>query len=321
MDMQPACDTGEPCVGEYDPSLACNGTTLLSDVHDEKQMRIIEVDMSGEIVWQYIIPQALVRGAPVGLDADLLDNGNILFTLSGSGIYEIDRMGTIVWSHIDPQVSHDADRLPNGDTLYVFGNGDKQDDLQVKQVDSSGSLIWSWMAQDNFNTAPYVSIDRQGWTHINSVTRIRNGNTLVSLRNFGLTVELDAQGGLVWEIDWTDLYETDDPRGLDPHEPELHPDGHLLVCLQWEAPYQVVEIDRATGQAIWEYHRDAFRTCRDADRLPNGNTLIVGVLEDRDAAVVFEVTPEKEIAWELTLHDMPVGHHPGWFFKAQRICP
>ncbi|MBN2543882.1 DUF2442 domain-containing protein [bacterium] len=26
--------------------------------------------------------------------------------------------------------------------------------------------------------------------------------------------------------------------------PELQPDDHLVICLQWEAPYQVVEIDR-----------------------------------------------------------------------------
>jgi len=310
---------GEFYVDIYDSSKAYNGTTLFTDSHDSQNLRIVEVNMQGETVWEYIIPQNMVQGQPIGLDAELLDNGNILLVLTRSGLYEIDRNGNIVWSHLDPKVSHDADRLSNGNTIYVFGANDKKGDAQVKEVDSQGNLVWFWYAKDHYNVPPYDTIDYQGWTHTNAVTRLENGNTLINIRNFDLTVEVDSQGNPVWEFKWQDLYPVTNWQGLDPHEPEILPNNHLLVCLQWETPYQVVEIDRTTGQPVWEYYREGLRTARDADRLPNGNTLIVGVLQDTQDSVIFEVTPEKEIVWQLKLKDTPATGSPGWFYKAQRI--
>jgi len=48
--------------------------------------------------------------------------------------------------------------------------------------------------------------------------------------------------------------------------------------------------------------------------------LIAGVPTTSDDAVIFEVTPEGEIVWELRIEDAPVGRAPGWFYKAERIC-
>jgi hypothetical protein len=121
-------------------------------------------------------------------------------------------------------------------------------------------------------------------------------------------------------MDWGTLYTSSSPIGFDPHEPEMLPNNRLLVCLQWDTPYQIVEIDRSTKQPVWEYHRDNLRTCRDADRLPNGNTLIVGVLEETQDSVIFEVTDTGEIVWQLKVKDTPVAGAPGWFYKAQRIA-
>jgi hypothetical protein len=61
------------------------------------------------------------------------------------------------------------------------------------------------------------------------------------------------------------------------------------------------------------------RTARDGDRLPNGNTLIVGVLQGEEESVIFEVTPEGEIVWQLKLADVPAWRKSGWFYKAERI--
>ena len=82
-----------------------------------------------------------------------------------------------------------------------------------------------------------------------------------------------------------------------------------------------VEIDRSTGTIVWQYARDGLRTTRDADRLPNGNTLIVGVLSTTGDSVIFEVTPEGEVVWQLKVKDTPTGTRPGWFYKAERIGP
>lgn len=173
---------------------------------------------------------------------------------------------------------------------------------------------------DHYNESPYTEVDYQGWTHTNAVTRMGNGNTLISIRNFDMTVEVDPQGIPVWEFQWQDLYTATTFPSFHPHEPEIHADNTLLVCLQNESPYEVVEINRTTGNVVWEYHRDHFRTCRDADHLLNGNVLVVGVMTDMDESVIYEVNPDKEIVWQLRLYETSVGQRPGHFYKAQRIC-
>ena len=310
---------GDLYVDIYNSEKAYDGTTLFADLHDTQNPRIIEINMLAEIVWEYKIPDHLKEYNQPGMDVELLSNDNILFVLPRNGVYEIDRDGTVIWSHLDEKISHDADRLSNGNTIYVFGAGDEFDDAQVKEVNPQGDVVWSWYAKNHYNSEPYTSYTREGWIHTNAVTRLANGNTILSLRNFSLTIEINPHGEIVWEFDWINLYPTTNPLGHDPHEPEIQSNNHLLICLQRDAPCQVVELNRNTGLPEWEYHRDYLRTSRDSDRLPNGNTLIVGVLEDTNDSVVFEVTSDGEIVWQLKVKDTPAVNTPGWFYKAQRI--
>jgi hypothetical protein len=197
----PTVPGGEVAAGEFYVDIyvpeTCDGTTLLSDTQDQNRPRVVEVDMQGKIVWEYVIPDELRSDQFVGLDAELLQNGNILLALGPRGLNEIDREGKTLWSHQDSEASHDADRLPNGNTIYVFGNDDQKSNPQVKEVDPQGKLIWSWYTRDHYDVEPYSSIYIQGWTHTNAVTRLKSGNTLINLRNFSLTAEVDRQGNVV----------------------------------------------------------------------------------------------------------------------------
>jgi len=313
-------EPGEYYVDIYDSTRVCQGTNLFTDGHEPGNMRVVETDMEGDVLWEFILPESWISGTIVGFEAELLESGNILITISGSGIYEIDRSGNTVWEHPDPKCSHDADRLANGNTIYVFGKVDTRADASVKEVNAQGESVWEWKAFAHYNESPYTDVAYQGWTHTNAVTRLQNGHTLISLRNFDMTVEVDSEGSPVWEFQWEDLYPTTTFPALYPHDPEIHDDNTLLVCLQAESPYQLVEIDRATGNALWEYQRDTLRVCRDGDRLPNGNVLVVGVMGDLNESVIFEVTPDQEIVWQLRLYQTPVNQQPGYFYKAQRIC-
>jgi hypothetical protein len=299
----------------YDPQKAYGGLTYFADCHNAP--RIVAVDMLGAIAWQYHVPSELSRYTNPGFDVEVLTNGNVLFVLPGKGIYEINSAGTIVWSHLDAQVSHDADRLVNGHTLYVFGNDDQLADAQAREVDANGNLVWSWSASSAFNHEPYRSIYREGWTHANAASRLRNGNTLVNLRNFNFTVEVTPAGVLAWSNDWSTIGGTN----CDPHEPEIETNDHLVVCLQNSSPYQVVEIDKATKELVWTYARTGLRTARDCNRLPNGNTLVVGVLQPQEDSVIFEITPDGEIVWQLKIKDSPAINSPGFFYKCQRVVP
>jgi len=223
---------------------------------------------------------------------------------------KINRRGEIVWSHWDRKVSHDADRLPNGNTIYVFGDSDQIDDAQVKEVNPEGEIVWSWYAKDHFYTPKYRDIYDSDWTHTNAVTRLENGNTLISPRNFNCLVELDAEGEVVDIIGEGYL----DAQ----HDPEVLPNGNILVASHGR-PQEVLEIDAKTDKIVWRFTmpKPQVWPIRDADRLPNGNTLITG------STAIVEVTPEKEIVWRLRLKDSVISTRRDapakGFFKAQRI--
>lgn len=311
----------------YDADKAYNGTTLFTDNHDTNAPRVVQVNMQGDVVWEYLLPTNLRYGIGPGFDAELLTNGHILVVVSRKGLFEIDRAGDCVWSNMDPKISHDADRLPNGDTLYGYGDADRTNEAVVKIVSSNGVPVWRWFATNEYMVYPFwpeSNVAREGWTHCNAATPMPNGDVLISLRNFNLTIQVDTNGHTVWSVDWTNVYpgaSLPQSLGYDPHEPEfLAASNHLLVCLQRSSPVQLAEIDRVTTNVAWSYFRDGLRTTRDGDRLPNGNTLVVGVLtQAQEHSVIFEVTPDSNIVWQLRLTNREAALQPGFFFKAQRV--
>lgn len=294
----------------YKPDKACDGTTLLPDNHDSTTSRIIEVNMLGEIIWQYAIPADLKRYTNPGFDVELLANNNILYILPGKGIYEIDRSGNLIWSYLDAKISHDADRLPNGNTLMVYGAEDQKSDAQVKEVDPTGKIVWSWYAKDYFDTAPYDSIYNQGWTHTNAVSRLANGNTLISPRNFNMVVEVGPDGHIVAKYGEGFFYSQ--------HDPYMLPNGNILFAQQGK-PHRAIEYNPTTGKVVWESppFELSETPVRDANRLPNGNTLITA------STKIVEVTPAGEIVWQMiikganyTTKEQASGLG---FYKAERI--
>lgn len=272
--------------------------------------------MLGEIVWQYLLPDNLKQYTNPGFDVELLPNNNILFVLPENGVYEMEHSGKIVWSYLTPKIDHDADRLPNGNTIFVFGGNDQKSDPQVTEVNSKGEIVWTWYARDYFDKAPYKDINNEGWTHTNAVTRLPNGNTLVSLRNFNLVAEVDPEGQVVRTIG----------EGIfdDQHDPEMLPNGDILAANHNELPQdqgkpqKAIEIDPATGNITWQcpVPVPAAWPLRDANRLPNGNTLITGTTQ------IIEVTPQNEIVWRLELQGVTFTKQDAaglGFYKAERI--
>lgn len=303
--------TSDPDIsGEvYSSDKAWAGTTLLADNHTSGKPRIIEVNMRGEIVWEYVLPDNLKQYTNPGFDVEWLSNNNILFVLPLKGVYEIDRDGNIVWSYLDSKISHDADRLPNGNTIFVFGSGDTISDPQVKEVNQQGQIVWTWYARDHFDMAPYNDINDDGWTHTNAVTRLSNGNTWISLRNFNLVAEVDPEGAVIKTLGEDIL--------IEPHDPEILPNGNILASSH-NRPQRAVEIDSNTGQVVWAYlwTDPDVAPLRDADRLPNGNTLITG------STKIIEVTPQGEIVWQLSLgvtFKTPAQAPRLGFYKAERV--
>jgi hypothetical protein len=314
----------------YNAEKVWPGTTLLSDHHDVGSPRVIEVNMLGEVTWQYVLAEEFKQYTNPGQDVERLANGNTLLVLPGKGIVEISSEGDVVWSHMDEKVSHDADRLANGNTLYAFGNNDGLEDAQAKEVTPDGELVWQWYAKDYFNKEPYVNLSRNGWAHTNAVERLEGGNTLISPRNFDLLVEVDSEGSVVRTFG--------DGMLVDAHDPEFLSTGNILVSNQVK-PHEVLEFDPDKNKIIWRFvppYRQIANSfsvsfssvipvmmpIRDVDRLPNGNVLITGY------PFIIEVTRDREIVWQLQYADMEsvVEGRSGekktpnyGFYKAQRI--
>jgi hypothetical protein len=291
------------------PGKTWAGTTVFADHHDPARPRIVEVNMRGEVTWEYDLPAELKAYTNPGQDVEPLANGNFLVLFPRHGVYEITRAKKVAWTYLDPKVSHDADRLPDGNTLVAFGASDTLEDMQVKEVNPRGELVWSWRAKDAFNRAPYLGISDGGWTHTNAVTRLANGDTLVSLRNFNLIAEVDRSGKVVRTYG----------EGVvtQQHDPEIQPDGNILMA-DLALPNAAVEM-APNGTVLWRFPFPEPGTwpVRDVDRLPNGNTLITAA--DR----ILEVTPGKEVVWQLrlantTFTDRQSAESQG-FYKAERV--
>lgn len=297
------------------PEKIAPGTTLVGDLHDSARPRIVEVNTLGEIVWEYYLPEELKRYINPGFSAVPLQNGNILAAYPGKGVFEINRTSkTVVWEYIDPRASHDAERLENGNTLIVDGGygRDTLEDPTVVEVNPRGQVIWSWYAKNEFNRAPYNTINNEGWTHANAASRLQNGDTLVSLRNFNFVVFVDRNGKFVRTLG----------EGVmtHQHDPEVLPNGNLLFANPGPNP-QVVEMD-PEGKVVWSYKipkdiQYSSESTRDADRLQNGNTLITS------ANRLSEVTPQGEIVWQFRLKDVVYAKENDakfqGFYKAIRI--
>jgi hypothetical protein len=306
---------GDYKVTHLDKTKVFAGTTLLSDMSDHRMPKVVEVDFDGNIVWQFRPPGSM-QGAV--LDATKLENGHILITVRGSGIYEISRRGKVVWAHKDPEASHDADRLSNGNTLYNLGWRQKGEDV-LREVDPAGKVVWSWNGLADYDRKPFAGIDSEGWMHVNAVSRLKNGNTLVSMRNFNTVAEIGPDGRVV--RDWT--FRGKDKRtgvqtrgkikGERNHEPEILENGNMLVALR--RPNRFVEFDRKTQEIVWSWSHPGggreLRTNREANRLPNGNTL--GSAGNK----LIEIAPDGTIVWQMLAPAGGRNHRK--FHKAIRI--
>jgi len=305
---------------------------------DSNRMLVAEVDLQGKILWEYQLPQSVIScgigagsrpqgGCGVRLsDVELLPNGNVLLMNGGDGVYEVNRKGKIVWSYKNPIVSHDADRLPNGNTLMACANAERlsefpYEDPQVIEVNPKGQIVWKWHAKDHYLNSEYKDIrgrDWDDWTHVNSVTRLPDGNTMISVRNWGVAIAVDKGGKTVWTIGGPDVIRC-------PHTPQLLANGNLLVSESM--PGRVIEFDPKSQSIVWSYPDPNWRRggeylfIRDAQRLPNGNTFVVDSLGS-----LIEVTPENEVVWRARVPDYPAQSHPlsmgnlriATFFKADR---
>jgi hypothetical protein len=264
----------------------------------KKPARLVVADENAE---GRVITNGDKHGVNWFYDVDPLPNGNLLVTAThpdGTVVFELDpETNENVWTErFDIHDTHDVD-LINGDQLLVANmrnnDGSVSNDRVFVYDRSEGEIVWEWRFRDHYpnGTDGGFSAD---WTHVNDIDKVGDGEYLVSPRNFDQVILIDRSTD---EIDWR-LGADDDYRTLDEqHNPDYltGPDGERTVLVADSENDRVVEY--AYRNDSWErvWTVTGLNWPRDADRLPNGNTLITDTLNHR----VIEVTPEGDIVWEF----------------------
>lgn len=323
----------------YSPNCAYQGTTLFADTTNPQYSKIVEVDMRGKTVWELPLYKLFgkLKKDSKPHSVERLKNGNTLFTVRQLGVFEVNPSGKLVWQYNDSGFFLDADRLANGNTLVVKARVAKGK-AHVLEIAPDKKVVWSWNGLAQYDRPPYSGIEFDGWMHANAVTRMANGNTWVSLRNFDIFAEIDKQGNVVTEIklpvpgtkipskiaaNQKKIYRGKGPMPVArPHDPEIQANGNLLIPHTGVAG-MLVETDpkgqRQLWQKIWLPDTGIY-VIRDANRLPNGNILITSGIR------LLEISPDKQVVWQMKL--AKAGEKKGkridlahMLYKAIRIAP
>ena len=203
---------------------------------------------------------------------------------------------TELYSRVTPRKHstrwHDADRLDN-DSLVV---ADIARD-RVYVLNTTSQLVeWEWDAQRDFPLSgggPYP----EDWTHVNDVEVLENGTIMASMRNQDQVVFLDRETGVVENrtLGAENRHET----LFEQHNPDYinESNGGPAVLVGDSENDRVVEYQRRNGEweQSWTWQDARMQWPRDADRLPNGHTLIT----DSNGNRVFEVDQQGNVVWSV----------------------
>lgn len=191
---------------------------------------------------------------------------------------------------------HDVDRISNTEVLLADIQYDR---ISVVNV-TTDEVVWSWEVAAAFNRS--VGGRENDWTHLNDVEVLNESLYMVSLRNLDQVVFVHRELGLL--DSWTLGANTDNAVLYEQHNPDYIPpaDGGPAILVADSENNRIVEYQRRNGswELTWEWTDERLQWPRDADRLPNGNTLVT----DTHGARLLEVTPNGTV---VNQHRVPRG--------------
>ena len=157
------------------------------------------------------------------------------------------------------------------------------------------SFDWEWKFRDHGFQKRGGGRYSEDWTHVNDIDLIDQRYVMVSIRNFDQIILIDL---LSDEIVLTLGEDGQHKTMYEQHNPQyLVSSENLPTILVADSENDRVieyEYSNDTWERTWQLSGN-FSWPRDADRLPNGNTLITDSLNHR----VVEVTPLGKIVWEI----------------------
>lgn len=279
---------------------------------------IYEINQEGSVTWKYEMPPDVIGSGNLRKGADIewvKETDHFLFVVPGAGIFEVNRKKEIVWSYKTKFVSHDADRLPNGNTIFVNA-WDRKGDNQVTEITPDGEVIFKWKISDSavscaHETANCYRPNKRGgppgdYTHVNAVEKFSDGSFLVSLRNLHKVVLIDK-----------DLKVVERHRQIRAvHDPRLS--GSKLISVARKQGVVIRDRKPVTAKKdnlnIFKYHKKNYSFLR-TNQLISPNKIL---FTDSTNVMIFDADLKKVI-WKLRLNGF--GHqreekHLPFIFKA-----
>jgi hypothetical protein len=297
----------------------------VSEMDVEGDAHIVVIDEQGRYRWYhaagvfYESPEAEVMPGPQGVVLGNLRADSQVLSWEGEVEWRLDSR-----SHHDMRLSPFAEDhvlfLGHGPGTCEYGG---QEHTAVEMDMDTHEVVWEWWICDHWTPR----MDYVGWAHLNTIEPVPGERAvLLSSRNQDALFKVDRDTG---EVEW--VLGRDGDFAMDPadhflrqHAPEILSDGTILLFdnglrtseathdgLEARTFSRVLQIslsfdsggrpDRA--EVVWEYvDPEIFAFSRsEADRLPNGNTLIhyCYILPDLNVELR-EVTHGKEIVWSVT---------------------
>ncbi len=328
------------------------GHTLVNFAHQKLQIPITAavIDAHGETKWFY---QHRSKKPFLGWYGDVADMRGDLdmrtveegVLVSGTNIFEgigramafvVSWDGELLWQNSMTN-HHHVHRTPDGNYLFLtadrrhvqkYGKALLSDQI-VEWDPRKNRVVWNWHLFDHHEPES----DRSDYSHANTIEPDpRDDSLYLSCRNMNSILKIDKKTGeILWRLGENGGFAIrPEDRFYHQHAPELQPNGNLLLFDNGTGRPEAdggqysraieLELDEQNMRAccVWTWRPDSDLYCPiwgDADRLPNGNTLIVfGTRTEGETTRYLEVTHEGELVWDVEI--VPSG----WgTYRAERI--
>jgi hypothetical protein len=303
--------------------IAVQGFKLAGQNSSKKPARLVGVGPGGTLEWH----RPADSDVAWFYDVDPLADGTFLVAGAhpdGSIVFKYDpETNSRVWTErLGTDDTHDVDLINDEELLvadmraYNESTGENDAGLFVYNR-TTDEVEYRWYARSIYDAEQGGPYDGD-WSHINDVDRVDDGEYLLSVRNMDEVVLVNRSTD---SVDWrlgsdgnhSVLYEQHNPQYIESE------DGTPTVLVADSendrvVEYELVEAGDGSGNAEWERTwtlgaNGSLNWPRDADRLPNGNTLVTDSLNHR----VLEVTPGGEVVWEY--------YAPWGTYEAERVEP
>jgi outer membrane protein assembly factor BamB len=298
------------------------GNTLVGVHSWSGEGKVVEITPAGNVTWEWSVPESrvfavdqldeetvlaavAVKTPAEDCDEEFLDYAEYDDHCITNRVVEIDKAsGDVVWEYswqdefLHYHEVHDVERLASGETAIADMGNDR-----AFTVDREGNITWEWHAENHLTPGtpfyeeyggPVSHGPHDDWTHMNDIDVLADGNVQLSIRNFDVVIEVDPETNDIVEVVGAPGNHTVFEKQHNPHRIESA--GTMVVADSENN--RITELDIATEDQVWEYTGppgSSLQWPRDADRLPNGNTLVTDSRNNR----ILEIDPEGRVVWRF----------------------